>query len=172
MKLIVAVDQNWGIGKNGGLLFRIPDDLKRFREMTTGHTVIMGRQTLYSLKNASPLPARENIVLSRDTSFQVPGAEVCSSLPALFGLLHAPRYKNKDAYVIGGAQVYSLLLPYCDTAYVTRIAAEAEADCFFPALDEDASWRLEAQSPSYVYAHISYAYFTYKNKKTAQLPVA
>lgn len=142
MKAIVAVDQNWGIGYNGELLFRISADLKRFKALTTGHTVVYGRKTLETFPGKRPLVGRRNIVLSHESAFSVPGAEICSSPEQVVALLDDP----KNAYVIGGASVYTLFLPLCTTVYVTKVHAACPADCYFENLDTNPDWLLAEQS--------------------------
>ena len=138
MNLIVATDKNWGIGKNNDLLFHIPKDMKFFRETTTGKTVIMGRKTLESFPNKKPLPNRRNIVLTRNKDYNVDGAEVIYDISEL--------NVEADAFVIGGSEIYKLLLPMCDTAYITKVDADGGADKFFPNLDKDEEWELIEQS--------------------------
>ncbi|MBQ4610187.1 MAG: dihydrofolate reductase [Clostridia bacterium] len=138
MNIIVAVDKNYGIGKDGGLLFSIPEDMAFFRSMTRGKTVIMGRKTLESLPGGRPLKGRRNIVFSRDPGFNAQGVERVSSVEELMAALG----KEEDAFVIGGEAIYAALLPYCDRAYVTMVKAEAEADRFFPNIQEMADWTL------------------------------
>ena len=115
MNVIVAVDQNWAIGKDGDQLVYLSEDLKRFKSLTTGHPVILGRKTLATFPGGRPLKGRRNLILSRNTDFAPEGAEVFSDVETLRAA--AP----EDAFVIGGASVYRQLLPWCDTAYVTKI---------------------------------------------------
>lgn len=129
MNAIVAVAENGGIGKDNELLFRISADLKRFKELTSGHTVIMGRKTLQSLPGGRGLPNRRNIVITHDPDFTAERAEVVHSVE------EALAAADEDAFVIGGASIYRAMLPYCDKVYLTRVCADAEADAFFPALD-------------------------------------
>ena len=117
MNVIVAVDENWGIGKDGDQLVYLSQDLKRFKALTTGHPVILGRKTLATFPGGRPLKGRRNLILSRDPAFAQEGAEVFRDLEALRSAV------SEDAFVIGGASVYEQLLPWCDTAYVTRIHA-------------------------------------------------
>lgn len=141
MYAIVAVTENWGIGKDNHLLFRISADLKRFKELTRGHTVIMGRKTLESLPGGKGLPERRNIVLTSGKDFTAENAEVAHTLmSAVFTA------NDAEAFVIGGESVYRAFLPVCDRVYVTRIFASAEADAFFPNLDELPDWRVEQES--------------------------
>ena len=111
MDCIVNVTQNWGIGKDGDLLVSIPTDLRRFRALTTGKTVIYGRKTLLTFPHARPLPNRENWILSATPGFSVPGAAV---FPSLAALQEAMRTRPADSLcLIGGASVYRALLPWC-----------------------------------------------------------
>lgn len=136
MQAIVAVSRSWGIGREGKLLFHIPSDLRRFKALTTGHTVIMGRKTLLSLPQKKPLPDRRNLVLSRQPNYAVDGAEVVHSIEELLAVA------EDDAFVIGGQQIYQQLLPYCTRAYVTKVMGDPKADAFFPNLDDDPAWRV------------------------------
>ena len=140
MQAIVAVSENWGIGKDNELLFHISADLKRFRELTAGHTVVMGRKTLESLPGGKGLPKRRNIVLTANTDFTAENAEIVHT-PA--GVIFAA---GADAFIIGGATVYRQFLSMCDRVYVTRVFASPEADAFFPDLDADPNWEIAAQS--------------------------
>ncbi len=140
MYAIVAVDEKWGIGRNNGLLFHLSADLKRFKALTSGHTVLMGRKTLESLPGGRGLPNRRNIVLTAQRDFAAERAEVVHS-PA-----EAVLTVDEDAWVIGGESVYRQFLPLCGRVYVTRIAADGGADAFFPALDSDPRWTLDKRS--------------------------
>lgn len=135
MQAIVAVSRSWGIGKDGQLLFHISADLQRFKALTTGHTVVMGRKTLQSLPGGRGLPNRRSLVLTRQESFTPERAETVHSLAELLALA------GDEAFVIGGQEVYEQLLPYCTRAYVTKVFADVPADAFFPNLDEDPLWR-------------------------------
>ena len=128
MNAIVAISENGGIGKGNRLLFRISADLKRFKELTSGHTVIMGRKTLQSLPGGRGLPNRRNIVITRDIDFTAERAEIVHSVDEALALA------EEDAFVIGGASIYQAMLPYCDKVYLTKVYADAEADVFFPSL--------------------------------------
>ena len=135
MRAIVAVSQNWGIGRDGQLLFRISADLQRFKALTTGHTVVMGRKTLESLPGGRGLPNRRSLVLTRRDNFTPDRAEVVCSLEEAVALA------GDEAFVIGGQEVYAQLLPYCTRVYVTKVFADAPADAFFPNLDQDPHWK-------------------------------
>ena len=128
MNLIAAVDKNWAIGKDNGLLVSIPADMKFFRETTTGKFVVMGRKTLESFPNGLPLKNRVNIVLTTDYSYQVKDAVIVHSKEELEEELQ--KYNSEDIYVIGGESVYRLLLDACDTAHITKIDYAYEADAF------------------------------------------
>ena len=140
MNLIVAVDKNWAIGKDGDQLVYLSEDLKRFKALTTGHPVILGRKTLATFPGGRPLKGRRNLILSRSADFAPEGAEVFSDVETLRAV--AP----EDAFVIGGASVYRQLLPWCSTAYVTKIDRAFPADCHFPDLDQDPAWEQAEES--------------------------
>lgn len=142
MKLIVAVSENWGIGKNNDLLFSIPKDMKFFRETTMGKTVILGRKNLESFPGAKPLPKRPNIILTRDKNFKVEGATVVNSIDELLAM----DFDKDDAFVIGGEEIYRQLLPYCDQCFITKVKETADADKFMVNLDEDCEWKLTSES--------------------------
>lgn len=148
MNLVVAVDQNWAIGNKGQLLFRLSADLKHFRELTTGHIVVYGRNTLGTFPESKPLKNRQNIILSHLPLVIEPPTLVAYSLDELKTLLAT--YENSEIFVIGGASVYEQLLPLCNRAYVTKILTAAKsADAFFPNLDKDKNWRLASASETY-----------------------
>lgn len=138
MRLILAADEKWGIGKDGGLLCHLPEDLKYFKEKTLGKTLIMGRVTLESLPGKKGLPGRRNIVLSRDENYIAENAETVSSEEELWSTLIGT--SQEDIMVIGGEQIYKTLLPFCDICYVTKIYGDFDADRFFVNLDEDDSF--------------------------------
>ncbi len=158
MQMIALADQHNGIGLRGRQIVYIPEDLARFRAMTLGHTVILGRKTLASFPNGMPLAGRRNRILSRSPGFQVPGAEVFSSLDALV------RTAEPDAFVIGGESVYRQLLPWCDTIYLTRVYASFEADRFFPLPENDPDWVLCSQSEPMQSGCLRFGYLTYRRK--------
>lgn len=130
LTLIAAIDRRRAIGYQNKLLYRLPNDMKRFKALTTGHTIIMGRRTFDSLPKGA-LPNRRNIVLSRQ-NIECPGAEVYPSLEE--ALRHCT--PDEDIYIIGGASVYAQAMPWADRLCLTEIEAEAQqADAFFPAID-------------------------------------
>ena len=140
MYAIAAVDQNWGIGRDNALLFHISADMKRFRALTEGKTVLMGRKTLQSLPNGRGLPHRRNIVLTGDRDFAAEMAEIVH-FP-----VEAVVLAGEDAWIIGGESVYRRFLPLCDRVYLTKIFADGHADAFFPDLDSDPHWQVDTES--------------------------
>lgn len=162
MNLIVAVDKNWGIGKDNKLLVSIPADMKFFREETMNKVVVMGRKTLESFPNGLPLKGRTNIVLTRDRNYQVKDAVLVHSVEELMDELR--KYDTREVYVIGGDSVYKLLLPYCDIAHVTKIDYGYEADSFFPNLDDMPEWEITASSEEQTYFDLEYAFVKYTKK--------
>ena len=141
MKLIVAVDNKWGIGKNNGLLFDLKLDMKHFVEHTRDKVVVMGANTLRSLPNGMPLKNRINIVLNPDGDiFDAidKGYILASSLEELLEQINA--HNDKEVYVIGGAMMYHTLLPYCDTAFITKVDSDGKATVFFDNLDNLDNW--------------------------------
>ena len=133
IRAIVHADKEWGIGKNGDMMFSLPKDMKFFRETTMGHTVVMGGNTLRSFPNQKPLKNRVNIVLSRG---QV--RDDCIIVRSFDELKKEMKARqNEEIYVIGGGEIYRELLPYCDEALVTKVDAVGNADTFFPNLDEN-----------------------------------
>lgn len=158
MQAIVAVDENWAIGSGGQLLCPIRADLLRFKALTLGHPVILGRKTLATFPGGRPLPGRENLILSRDPGFTVEGARVFPSVPAL--LDHAPA----DSFVIGGQSVYAALLPHCHTVCLTRVRAAFPADAWFPALPVRDGWRVAEAQPPLTENGVTFQYITYRRE--------
>ena len=160
MNLIVNVDKNWAIGLGSKLLVRIPQDMKYFRSMTTGHVVVMGRKTLESFPESKPLPNRVNIVLTRDQGYQAPGALVVHSMEELKEELE--KYPGEEIYVIGGGQIYREFLPLCDKAYVTKVDRAFDADVYFPDLDQDPQWKMTKVSEEQTYFDLEYVFAVYE----------
>lgn len=129
ISIIVAVDENWVIGKKNGLPWRLPADLKHFKDLTTGHTVIMGRRTYDSI--GKPLPNRTNIVISRNTDLDIPGCTVVKSTKEALELSPA----DSEIFIIGGAEVYNQFLPLTHRLCLTRIHHEFDGDIFFPKIN-------------------------------------
>lgn len=131
LKFVACVDKNFGLGRGGKLLFRIPADLKNFRRLTLGHTIIYGRKTLATFPNQKPLDGRRNIILSR-TLKNVSGAEVVAGVEELFDVLDAAQ----DNFVIGGAEIFGELIPYATEIFLTVVNVDGHADAFFPTIDD------------------------------------
>lgn len=163
MNLIVAVDKNWAIGKNNKLLVSIPDDMKFFRETTSGHVVVMGRKTLESFPNGKPLKNRVNIVLTSDKNYSVNDAVVVNSLDELREELK--KYNSDDIYVIGGDSVYKQLLDDCDVAHVTYIDYAYDADSYFPNLDANPNWEIAEESEEQTYYDLEFYFRKYVKKR-------
>lgn len=144
MNLIVAVDNNWAIGNKGDLLARVRGDLKNFSSITTGKVVILGSNTLATFPDGKILKNRTNIVLSSRLDYNPEGALMARSLDDLFTIIS--KYDSSDVYVIGGASIYKQLLPYCDTAFVTKFEKTYESDASIPDLDKDPLWKLVYRS--------------------------
>ena len=162
MKAILAADKNWGIGYNNHLLVSIPSDMKFFRQTTTGKVVVMGRKTLESFPNGMPLKNRTNIVLTGNQNHQVKDAIVVHSEDELMEELK--KYETDDIYVIGGESVYRMMLPYCDTAYVTKIDRAFQADTFFPNLDEMDEWEMTEESEEQTCFDLEFCFTKYERR--------
>ena len=169
MKMIAAVDEKGGIGKNGGLLCHIPSDLRYFKEKTLGKPVIMGYNTLLSLPRGEPLKGRMNLILSsRCSADAVSGfenAKLFRSAKSLFDAL-GEEEKN-EAFVIGGASVYRQFIKYCDTLYVTRILKSFDADVFFPDVDEKV-WYEAEKSGVFTENGIPFCFIVYKRRSAPE----
>lgn len=163
MNLIVAVDENWAIGNKNELLISIPADHKFFRQETTGKVIVLGRKTLETFPQGLPLKNRTNIIMSTNKNYQVKDAVVVHDLDELLSELS--KYRDEDVYVVGGESVYRLLLPYCDTAHVTKIDHAYAADAYFPNLDEMPEWRITADSEEQTYFDITYHFLKYERVK-------
>lgn len=160
MNAIVVVDRNWAIGRENALLFSLPGDMKRFRMLTSGGTVIMGRKTLDSFPGGCPLPKRRNIVISRDPDFQREGCEVVSSPEAALRLAG----DGEDVWLIGGGSIYAALLAQCRRAYITKVDAAADgADAFFPDLDALPDWTVEQTGEAYTENGLTYRFVDYRH---------
>lgn len=162
MKAILAADKNWGIGYNNHLLVSIPSDMKFFRQTTTGKVVVMGRKTLESFPNGMPLKNRTNIVLTANQDYQVKDAVIVHSEDELMEKLK--KYDADDIYVIGGESVYRMMLPYCDTVYVTKIDRAFQADTFFPNLDEMDEWVMTEESEEQTCFDLEFCFTKYERR--------
>ena len=163
MNIIVNVSKSWGIGKDGDLLFHIKGDMKFFKETTINNVVVMGRKTLESFPNGLPLKNRTNIVITGNRDYQVKGAVIVHSIEE--ALKEVEKYPAEDVYCIGGDSIYKQMLPYCDTAHVTKIDFAYEADAYFPNLDEDPDWEITAESEEQTYFDLEYAFVKYERKE-------
>lgn len=162
MRLIVAVDKNWGIGKNNDLLVSIPSDKKFFRQETTGKVVVMGRKTLESFPGGLPLKNRTNVVLTRNAGYRAKDTVIVHDIPEL--LEELKKYPSDAVYVVGGGTVYEELLPYCDEAYVTKIDFAYEADTYFPNLDQMPEWEMVEESEEQTYFDLDFTFTRYERK--------
>lgn len=163
MKLIVAVDSKWAIGNKNKLLVSIPADMKQFRERTTGHVVVMGRKTLESFPAGAPLKNRTNIVLTANQSYKAKDAIIVHTKEELLETLK--EYDSDDIFVIGGQSIYEMMLPYCDTAYVTKIDHAYQADTYFPNLDEMDDWHVTNVSEEQTCFNLEYVFAEYQRVK-------
>ena len=164
MNAIVVADRNWAIGRDGGLLFSLPTDMKRFRSLTMGGAVILGRKTLESFPGGRPLPGRKNIVITRQKGLSVEGAAVVSSLAE--ALDAAGDTPPDQIWVIGGGSVYTALLSRCKRVYLTKVDAQAEdPDTFFPNLDKLPAWEVEHTSDPITENGVTYQFIDYVNTK-------
>lgn len=162
MNAIVVVDRNWAIGRDNDLLFSLPADMKRFRSLTLGGTVILGRRTLDSFPGGRPLPRRKNIVITRCADFHREGAVVVSNLQS--AMEAAADTPQDHIWVIGGGSIYAALLSKCRRAYVTRVDAAAEgADSFFPNLDKLPGWVVDSISDPVAENGLTYRFYDYVN---------
>ena len=162
MNLIVAVDENWAIGKEGDLLEKISEDLKRFKELTTNNIVVMGRVTFDSLPKKRPLPNRKNIVLTRDKTLVIEGVEICYTVDELLKMIEK---EEKDVFVMGGEKIYKSLLPFCKKAYVTKIYNSYDADRYMENLDISEEWEEKIKEEIRENDNgIKYQYITYEKK--------
>lgn len=191
MRTIVNVSENWGIGRKGGLLALIPEDMKRFRSFTKGKVIVVGLNTLKSFPGMKPLAGRVNIVLAESLSM-IPAESIAAcdcyinagSVGEVFSALDTPGatimiactskeevldivclFNGDDVYVSGGASIYKLFLPWCDTALVTKNDSKEEADTFFPNLDSDEDWEMTEEGEVREFEGIHYRYTTYRRKE-------
>ena len=158
LSIIVAVAENNVIGKDNQLIWHLPEDLKRFKQLTTGHTIIMGRKTFESLGRV--LPNRKHIVLCKSNRLEIQdeNVEVISDIK----LLNKYIQSEEENFVIGGASIYELLMPYVNKMYITKIHQDFEGDVYFPKVNEE-EWRitlkengLKDEKNPYDYEYINY----------------
>lgn len=167
MIAIACAERNFGIGLKGKLLAKIPEDMKFFRETTTGKTVVMGRKTLESLPDGKPLPNRRNVVLSSNMQ-ERDGIVVCRNLDDLFEVLAGTN--PDDTFVVGGGKVYETLLPYCSKVLLTRIDSEMESDVRFPNVERRKGWRLASESEPREWKGTTYHFQTFENESPLEIP--
>jgi dihydrofolate reductase len=167
MNMIAAVDSLGGIGMNGNMLYRIPEDLRYFKQMTYGKVVVMGHGTLKSLPDAIPLAGRTNIVLTGNTDLSVNDCILCHSLNDLRKATSP--YESDDVFVIGGESVYAQLMDYCAKAYITKIHTSMPADRFFPSIESKANWKLVRESEMKKYKGIHFSFREYVNQEIRAL---
>ena len=158
MIIIAAVNSDWGIGFNGTQSIVIPEDRRRFKTLTDGGVVIVGRKTYEDF--GRPLPNRKNIVLTRDPGYVTDGAVVMNTID---GALREIADEPPDrVFIIGGAGVYTSFLPLCTHAYITKIEATPPSDTFFPNLDEHPDWKLSEQGQIHDWNDVRYSFVLYK----------
>jgi len=162
MKLIVAVNSNWGIGKGNDLLYHLPSDMKFFRSATKDNIIVIGRKTLESFPNAKPLPYRTNVVLTRDKNYIAEDTIIFNNTEDV--LEYTKNNSDRETYICGGEEIYKLFLPYCEEALVTKIEDDCDAEKFMPNLDKDENWELFEKSEPLTENGLSFCFCTYKNK--------
>jgi dihydrofolate reductase len=161
ISLIAAVAENGAIGRDNRLLWHIPEDLKRFRQLTTGHTVIMGRKTFDSI--GKPLPNRHNIVVTKNAS-SVDGRDVVAAPSVQAALREA---QGDEVFIIGGASIYQAAMPLAQRLYITRVHGSFEADTFFPAIGEEWAVTDSAAALTSEKSGLRYSFITYERKTVA-----
>ena len=159
MELIVAVYDDWGIGRDGTQPIALSADRKFFRETTRGAMVIVGRKTIDDFPGKKPLPGRINVALTRSEG-EIPGFTLCRSPEEALTLADTA----DRAMVIGGGSIYRQMLPYCDTAYITKVHTTTACDTYFPNLDELEDWYLAETLQSGEENGIAYEMLLYKSK--------
>lgn len=160
MKAILHADRNWGIGRNNSLMFKIPADMKFFKETTTGNVVVMGSNTLKSFPNGAPLKNRINIVLYPEGEDR-DDCKIVRSVEELFKEI--AKFPPEKVFVIGGQMMYKTLLPYCEEVLVTKVDADGDADAFFENLDKNPDFKLIYESEPVETNGYSIKFTTYKN---------
>ncbi len=161
LSIVVAKAKNNVIGKDNHLLWHLSEDLKRFKELTTGHTIIMGRKTFESIGKI--LPNRKHIIFSQNPDFKINNEQV----EIVHSMLQIQEYieSEEECFVIGGAMIYNLLMPYVQKMYVTQINKEFEGDTFFPRIDEEKWQEIDKSSGKDEENDLEYEFLTYIRKK-------
>jgi dihydrofolate reductase len=145
LTLIAAMSRNRVIGRGGALPWRMPADMRRFKQRTMGSAVIMGRKT-WDTMHGKALPGRTNIVITRDVAFAADGAVIAHDIVSAIHAAHAAHADVAEVFIVGGSEIYRLALPRADRIDLTVIDADiGDGDAFFPAFEQDASWRLAAE---------------------------
>ena len=159
LSIIVAKAKNNVIGKNNEIIWKLPTDMKRFKDLTTGHVIIMGRKTFESIGRV--LPNRKHIIFSQNPDFKVEDENV----EIVHSMLQIQQYieDENENFVIGGAMIYNLLMPYVNKMYITQIDKEFEGDAFFPRVDSE-KWEEIERLPQINENGINYEFITYKRK--------
>ena len=163
MKFLVTADNNGAIGRGAQPLVTIPAMQQSFLKETQGKVVVMGRKTLEGLPGGQPLGNRVNVVLSENPAYKIKGAVVCHNIDE--ALEYLKQFSSEDIYVIGGESIYRAMLPYCNTAYVTRTDHVYEADTWFPDLDKDSDWQKTAETDEQTYFDLEYVFAKYERIK-------
>lgn len=164
MKLFVTVDENWAIGKGEALPVQIPGNQRYFQRLTEGQTVVTGRKALQLLPQGQPLYGRRYLVLSANPAYRVKGAEVFADADSLLAVAEEAERSGSQVFVSGGESVFCLLLPYCDTAYVTYVEKTYDANRYFPNLDQSEEWELSEESEEQTCFDITYYFRKYTRK--------
>lgn len=170
MQAILHCDKNWGIGKKNDLMFRLPKDMKYFREKTLNKVVVMGSNTLLSFPQSKPLKNRINIVLWPGGDYEKAEKEnfiLAETLEDLFAEIK--KYPEEDVFVIGGAMMYHTMLPYCKYVYLTKVEADGNAEVFFDNLDKLPNWELIEEQPAEEDNGYKIRFTLYKNKNVLPL---
>lgn len=153
INLIVAISKNNCIGKDNKLPWHLPEDLKHFKKITSGKTVLMGRKTFESILDylGKPLPKRKNIVITRNKNYEVPeGVEVYTDLNEAI-----EKYKNEEVFVIGGSSIYEQSMPLADKLYITHVNQEVDGDAFFPEINNEV-WKEKSREEHEGFAFVNY----------------
>lgn len=164
MNLIVAVDQKFGIGKEGGLLTHLPEDLKRFKRLTKNNILIMGRKTVDSLPGQKLLPDRETWILTKDRTYVKEGARIFHSINEVLAHIKINNIDSDRIFVAGGAMIYEAFLPYCSKAYVTKIDHDFEAEVMMINLDKQPAFYIHHVDAPLIQGSFTYTYIEYRQK--------
>lgn len=167
MKLFVTVDENWAIGRGEALPVQIPGNQRYFQRLTEGQVVVTGRKALQLLPQGQPLYGRRYLVLSGNPSYRVKGAEVFADADSLLAAAGEAEKNGCQVFVSGGESVFRLLLPYCDTAYVTYVEKAYDANRYFPNLEQSEEWELSEESEEQTCFDMTYYFRKYARRDGA-----